>query len=63
LDPLSGLSGEKAWIFSGTKDTVVAQSVVKSPNPMLQHYGVATMTNFIGVRHAQLDVSDRLRVR
>lgn len=46
IDPVADLSGEHAWIFSGTKDTVVAQSVVKSANTMLQHYGVSTSTNF-----------------
>jgi hypothetical protein len=40
------LSGQHAWLFSGTSDTVVAQSVVKSANQMLQHYGVGTTTNF-----------------
>jgi poly(3-hydroxybutyrate) depolymerase len=46
IDPVKDLSGEHAWIFSGTKDSVVAQSVVKSANTMLQHYGVSTTTNF-----------------
>ncbi len=46
IDPVSHLSGQHAWLFSGTKDTVVAQSVVKSANTMLQHYGVSTTTNF-----------------
>ncbi|HZO95062.1 MAG TPA: PHB depolymerase family esterase [Candidatus Baltobacteraceae bacterium] len=46
LDPVADLKGEKAWIFSGTADTVVAQSVVKDANTMLQHYSVTTTTNF-----------------
>jgi poly(3-hydroxybutyrate) depolymerase len=46
LDPVKDLSGRGAWLFSGTDDTVVAQSVVKSNNTMLEHYGVTTVTNF-----------------
>lgn len=46
LDPTKDLSGAKGWLFSGTSDTVVAQSVVKSANTMLAHYGVSTTTNF-----------------
>ena len=46
LDPVSDLSGSKAWIFSGEDDTVVSQSVVKDSQSMLSHYGVSTTTNY-----------------
>jgi hypothetical protein len=46
LDPVSDLSGSKAWIFSGEDDTVVAQEVVKDSATMLSHYGVSTTTNY-----------------
>jgi poly(3-hydroxybutyrate) depolymerase len=46
LDPVSDLSGSKAWIFSGEDDTVVAQEVVKDSQTMLTHYGVSTTTNY-----------------
>jgi poly(3-hydroxybutyrate) depolymerase len=46
LDPVSDLSGSKAWIFSGEDDTVVAQEVVKDSQSMLSHYGVSTTTNY-----------------
>jgi poly(3-hydroxybutyrate) depolymerase len=45
-DPTSALSGKKAWLFSGTEDSTVFTSVVKSGESMDQHYGMSVTTNF-----------------
>ncbi|MDB5094439.1 MAG: poly (3-hydroxybutyrate) depolymerase [Candidatus Eremiobacteraeota bacterium] len=46
IDPTSYLSGQKAWLFSGTNDTTVYQSVVRDLQTYLTHYGVTVTTNF-----------------
>ncbi|HEY4442095.1 MAG TPA: PHB depolymerase family esterase [Candidatus Elarobacter sp.] len=46
IDPTSYLSGQKAYLFSGTNDHTVYQSIVKDLNSYLTHYGVAVTTNF-----------------
>jgi len=46
IDPTSYLSGQKAWLFSGTSDTTVYQSVVRDLQTYLKHYGVSVTANF-----------------
>ena len=46
IDPTSYLSGQSAWLFSGSNDTTVYQSVVRDLQTYLQHYGVTVTTNF-----------------
>ncbi len=46
IDPTSYLNGQKAWLFSGTNDTTVYQSVVRDLQTYLQYYGVTVTTNF-----------------
>jgi poly(3-hydroxybutyrate) depolymerase len=46
MDCVSYLKGRLAWIFSGTKDTVVAQSVAKSAQTMDSYYGISSSTNY-----------------
>lgn len=45
-DPTSYLSGQKAYLFSGTNDTTVYQSIVRDLQTYYKHYGVAVTTNF-----------------
>lgn len=46
IDPTSYLSGQKAYLFSGTNDTTVYQSIVRDLSTYYRHYGVAVTTNF-----------------
>jgi len=46
MDCVSNLNGRYAWIFSGTLDSVVAQSVAKSAQTMDAFYSVKTSTNY-----------------
>jgi len=46
VDPTSNLSGEKAYVFSGTRDTTVYPSVVRDARSFYQHYGVNVTSNF-----------------
>jgi predicted esterase len=46
IDPTSNLSGQKAYLFSGTNDTTVYPSVVRDLKTYYQHYGVVVTTNF-----------------
>ena len=46
MDCVSNLKGRYAWIFSGTLDSVVAQSVAKSAQTMDTFYGISATTNY-----------------
>jgi poly(3-hydroxybutyrate) depolymerase len=46
IDATSNLHGQKAWLFSGTNDTTVYPSIVRDLQTYLNHYSVATTTNF-----------------
>jgi len=42
IDPTAGLAGTRAWLFAGTKDTVVARGVVDALNAFYASYKVDT---------------------
>ncbi|EFA84431.1 polyhydroxybutyrate depolymerase [Heterostelium album PN500] len=45
IDPTSNLASTKVWIYSGMKDTVVVQGVVKKLETYYQHYIDASQIN------------------
>lgn len=46
IDPVSNLSGQKAYLFSGTSDTTVYPSVVRDLKSYYQYFGMNVTTNF-----------------
>jgi hypothetical protein len=46
IDPVSNLSGSKAWVYSGMLDTVVNKGVVDVLVKYYQNYGVTVTTEF-----------------